>query len=361
MMKKTRFGLIGCGDIAHVRYFYSFPLLKNAELVGLYDINEPFLKATAEKLGVKAYDSYEQMLDDLSIDAIIVTTYHPSHVQLSIQALKAGKHVISEKPVATSVEDALLLKKEAQKSNRIFMALPNDASPEIVKVKELIDKNVIGNVCSIDGLFAHQGPLHAPWFFDYQKAQWGVLADLGIYPISTLTYLFGPVDRVSGETRCLQKRRISLQNEVIVPSVEDNAVATLAWADGKLATIRSNWCTAADKNFCFWEMNIYGSDGIIYLNVMNKEETVVVISPDKPVEGGKQIKFKGLDCCYNIDVGDADVKADVMKIFLKAVEKNEKMPDDGCSIVRQTHVIEIIDKIYQSSNLGKMMKIDSVF
>ena len=74
-MNKIRFGLIGCGDIAHIRYFYSIPHFEEIELVGIYDMNKPFLQKTAEELGVKAFNSYEEMLDDPTIDAVIVTTY----------------------------------------------------------------------------------------------------------------------------------------------------------------------------------------------------------------------------------------------------------------------------------------------
>ena len=74
---------------------------------------------------------------------------------------------------------------------------------------------------------------------DYEKAQWGVLADLGVYSISTLSYLFGPVARVYGETRCFEKRRVSDAGEEFIPSVEDNVAATLVWDDGKVATMRS--------------------------------------------------------------------------------------------------------------------------
>lgn len=360
-MSKIKFGLVGCGNIAHIRYFYSFPHLENAELVGIYDIDTDFLKETAEEYGVKAYQTYQEMLDDPAIDAIIVTTYHPTHTPLAIQALQAGKHVISEKPVATSLKDAERLAKAAEETDKILMTLPNDAYPQIEKVKELLADQVIGDVCSVDGLFAHQGPLHAPWFFDYQKAEWGVLADLGIYPISVLTYLFGPVTRVSGETRCLQKRRISESGEEIIPSVEDNIVATLAWEDGKLATVRSNWCTAAHKDACLWELKIYGSKGIIHLNMMRKDRAVVVISPGREVPGGEKVTYAGLDYCYNIDVGETDSHVDVMKVFLKAIETGEKIPNNGCSIVRQRHVIEIIDKLYESSRSGKMMELTTTF
>ena len=360
-MEKIRFGLVGCGNIAHIRYFYAISHLDEVELKGIYDIDTEFLKKTAKELNIKAYDSYEDMLKDPEIDAIIVTTYHPTHARLSMQALAAGKHCISEKPVATSMEDAFALKEAAAASDKILMTLPNDAYPQIEMVKKLIRDGVIGEVCSVDGLFAHQGPLHAPWFFDYKKAEWGVLADLGVYPISALTYLFGPVSKVCGETRCLQKRRISEAGEEIIPTVEDNIAAILSWGDGKLATIRSNWCTAAHKDACLWEIKIFGSKGIIHLNMMSKETNVVVISPYAEVPGGKKIRYQEHDYCYLMDVGETDLDIDVLKVFINAIKKNEKLPDNGSSIVRQAHVIEIIDKLYKSSRNGQTYELTSKF
>ena len=360
-MGKIRFGLIGCGNIAHIRYFYAFDNLDTIELAGIYDKDEEFLKATSKEIGVKAFASYGDMLNDPSIDAIIVTTYHPTHAELTIQALKAGKHVITEKPIATSVNDALLIKQAAAETDKIYMALPDDAYPPVEKVKTLLKQGVIGQVCSIDGYFGHHGPLHAPWFFDYDRAEWGVLADLGVYPISTLTYLFGPVGRVSGEISCLQKTRISEANETFTASVEDNIAALLAWPDGKFATIRSNWCTVGYKDDSIWDFRIYGSEGIIYLDMMLKSSEVVVYLPDKQPSEAKEIKHLGKNKCFQYSIGEADMSLDLMNQFVEAIKKNQKMPDDGCSIVRQSHVIEIIDKIYQSAKAGKMLELTTRF
>ena len=360
-MNKIRFGLIGCGDIAHIRYFYSIPHFEEIELVGIYDMNKPFLQKTAEELGVKAFNSYEEMLDDPTIDAVIVTTYHPSHTPLAIQALKAGKHVISEKPVSVSIEQAKQLKEAADQTDKVFMAMPNDAYPQIEKVKELIEQGVIGEVCAIDSVFAHHGPLHAPWFFDYEKAQWGVLADLGVYSISTLSYLFGPVARVYGETRCFEKRRISDAGEEFIPSVEDNVAATLVWDDGKVATMRSNWCTGVHKDHGLWRFTFNGSKGIIHLDMARTDHPIIVVSPNCEIPGAEKVSFMGQDYCYSVSVGKVDNNDSVLELFLDAIKNNRKFPDNGCSIVRQNHVIEIIDRIYESSRTGKAYEITSKF
>ena len=73
------------------------------------------------------------MLDDPTIDAVIVTTYHPSHTPLAIQALKAGKHVISEKPVSVSIEQAKQLKEAAAQTDKVFMLCPMTHIPKLRK------------------------------------------------------------------------------------------------------------------------------------------------------------------------------------------------------------------------------------
>ena len=360
-MDKLRFALVGCGDIAHIRYFYAFDKMSDQiTLLGIYDQDTDFLKKTAQELGVRAYESFDQLLADPQVEAVIVTTYHPSHAEYSIRALKAGKNVLSEKPIATCREDALRIGEQVKQTGLVYMALPNDAYPHVKAVKRMIEEGVIGDVCQMDGVFSHQGPLHAPWFFDRQKAQWGVLADLGVYPISLMTYVFGPVQSVSGKVTMLQKQRTGLKGEDIRPSVEDSAAALLIWADGKTATIRTNWCTAADKNACVWDLRIYGSKGVIYLNMNDAQYRVVVYSPYTPLSD-KKIRYAGFDDCYCIDTGESDAHTDILKEYLDAVRNGVPIPKDGCSIQRQTHVIEIIDRIYQSSQSGQTLTVESQF
>lgn len=360
-MRIIKCALAGCGDIARGRYFYSFEKMKDrTELIGVYDTDRERLHKTAEELRVKEYTSWEELLQDEEVEAVIVTSYHTTHARLVTEALNAGKHVLCEKPVATNLKDALMIKEASEKTSKILMALPNDAYTHIREVKKMIGQGLIGNVCAVDGVFAHQGPLHAPWFFDKSKAEWGVLADLGIYPISMLTYLFGPVDEVYGKTNIMQRERTSLKGEKFSPTVEDNAVAVMNWKDGKVATIRANWCTAADKDLCVWDFRIYGDKGIIYINMNDAQHRVIVYSPYQKVNDSK-ITYAGFRDCYKIQVDMSDLNIDILEEFAEAVDKNQKFPEDGCSITRQIHVVEIIEGVYASSEKGNAVKIHSTF
>ena len=112
-MKKVKYAIIGFGGIAENRIAKEgfacdkarFAALENAELVGAYDLFAG-RKTAAEALGLKWYDSIDAILADPAIDAVYVATNNATHAEISIKALEAGKHVIVEKPIATSIADA---------------------------------------------------------------------------------------------------------------------------------------------------------------------------------------------------------------------------------------------------------------
>ncbi len=121
-MKKVRYALIGFGGIAENRLAKEgfacdkarFKPLKKAELVGAFDVN-PAREAAAKALGLKWYKTIDDVLADKTIDAVDIATNNTNHAPIALKALEAGKHVIVEKPIATSVEDAKAMIKLAAK------------------------------------------------------------------------------------------------------------------------------------------------------------------------------------------------------------------------------------------------------
>ena len=114
-------GVLGCGPIAQAAHFESCTKASNADLYAICDVAPDLLeRMAATHKPAKAYSEYEAMLADSEVDAIIVATADAFHVSASIQALEAGKHVLCEKPVATSVEDAVALRAAVEASGRTF-------------------------------------------------------------------------------------------------------------------------------------------------------------------------------------------------------------------------------------------------
>lgn len=351
-------GVIGCGDIARNRYFPSIEALSELKLAGVYSRTPATCDDIVRRYGGKVHSTLDSFLQDRVIEAVIITSPHPSHAELTIRALQAGKHVLTEKPMATSLADAAQIRAVAERSPGIFMALPFDDSAPMNEAKRLIQSGAIGKVSSADAVLAHHGPLHAPWFFNRETAEWGVLGDLGIYLISQLTYLLGPARSVFGQVATVFPERTSANGRSFKTTVDDNVVAVGVWPEDILATIRSNWCSPADKRNLIWDARIYGTTGILFINLASSDNTVVVYSPERQIEGAKKIFYNGLMQCYRPFLPPWDLHKDIVRSFAKAIARGRLGATDDTSIGRQHHVIQIIAKLYESSRTGRVQSLE---
>ena len=370
MAKKVRYVQVGCGNIAHGRYFAAREVVSDfIELIGIWDWDPKVREDVSAELSVPAYSSWEEVLKDSNVDAVIITTYHTSHKQLSLEAIRAGKHVLVEKPMGISLEEAREMAEAEKLTDRVFMALPNDELPYFAKAKELIHSGIIGDVVSATSVYSHHGPLHAPWFFDHDLANWGVLADLGIYSISLFTYLFGPVEKVCGQVNRMQNHRISDDGVDFYPTVEDNTAVIMKWADGKVATVNSSWCAGVHKSWTMHDVTIWGTKGSIYIDRVNSATPLVLYaSCGQSVPDGKLIEFRGRKDCYAVSYDEQpgldrrqSQAYEILKLFSNTILKKEKIDPKGCSVSRQMHVVELIDKIYKSSKDGKIYDLETKF
>ena len=119
--RRLKVGILGCGQIAQAAHFDSVVKARNAQLYAICDVAEDLLQRMASTYKpVKTFGDYDEMLADLDVDAVIVATSDPFHVPASMAALKAGKHVLCEKPIGVSVEEVEELKREVEKSGRVL-------------------------------------------------------------------------------------------------------------------------------------------------------------------------------------------------------------------------------------------------
>jgi predicted dehydrogenase len=343
--------VIGCGDIARARYFPAIDKAPDFELRGVYNRTPSVGEATVSLHGGTNYARLDDLLRAPEIDAVVISTPHPSHADLAVLCLEAGKHVLCEKPMATSVADAMRIEDAAARSGQVFMALPFDRSPAVEEAKRLIDANAIGRVSMADAVLAHRGPKHAPWFFDAEKAQWGVLADLGVYLISQLTYLFGPALTVRGKVDTIFPERRGNAGEVINATVDDNAIAILELPNGILGSIRANWCSPSDHRNVISQTRIHGTTGMIFINLASKTDRVVVFSPEREVPNATLIEYSGMTNCYRPQLESYNDDLEIMRVFAEQIRAGRGGKTGG-NLSRQRHVIEIIDKIYASSQSG---------
>ena len=184
-----KIGILGCGKIAQVRHIPEYNDNPNCELVGFFNPTKSRAEDMAAKYGGKAYDTAEELLADPAIDAISVCAANNAHAELTIKALKAGKHVLCEKPMAISLADCEEMVKVAKENGKLLMIGQNQ---RLTKAHELAKKMIadgeIGKVITFRTTFGHGGPEtwsitpgKNTWFFDKTKAAMGAMADLGIH------------------------------------------------------------------------------------------------------------------------------------------------------------------------------------
>ena len=135
-----------------------------ARIAGLYDLNQERAQALAAQYGAKAYESYEALLADPAIDAVSVCSANVSHAEIAVAALAAGKHVLCEKPMATTLEDCERMVAAAQKSGKYLMIDQNQRlAGAHRKARELIRAGAIGKPLTSARRSATAGRRHGAW------------------------------------------------------------------------------------------------------------------------------------------------------------------------------------------------------
>lgn len=251
-MKKVGIGIIGCGNIseAYLKAALQFPIL---DIRGLADLLPSAAQARAEQFGLRAC-SVQALLDDPSVEIIVNLTIPAAHVEVGLQALHAGKHVHSEKPLGLSTAHARkLLELAAQKNLRVGCAPDTFLGGSHQACRQLIDNGAIGQVVGGSAYFMCPG--HERWHPNpafYYAQGGGPMLDMGPYYITALVNLLGPVRRVSGAaTRTRAERTITsepLNGQIIQVEVATHVAGTLEFVSGAVINIAMSFDVPKHKH-----------------------------------------------------------------------------------------------------------------
>ncbi|KAF1299615.1 hypothetical protein BAU15_02940 [Enterococcus sp. JM4C] len=216
------FGIIGCGGIART-HALGLVTVANVELKACCDTDEKKGEAFSREFNCQFYRSYQEMLQDSSIDAVIIATPHYLHAKMSIAALTNKKHVLCEKPMATTLEDAKrVLQVAASESVQYHVCYQNRFNPSFVQLKEWVMAEKFGKLRGIRGIltWCRKADYYdsSDWKGTWVKEGGGVLINQAIHSIDAITWLVGIPQKIKGEIMT------SLLDEVI--EVEDTAMAT---------------------------------------------------------------------------------------------------------------------------------------
>ena len=238
--------IIGCGSITLWRHAPECAQSKNIDLVGFYDRHEDRCKEFAEKYNAKAYKSYEEVLADENVDAVIICTANKYHCSMAVEAFKSGKHVLCEKPVAVNKKEAKKMIAAAKKYDKKFMVAHSQRFDAVnQKLKQITETENIGRIISFRTVFGHRGPEtwsatkgNSTWFMNKKEAGLGALGDIGIHKADLIHWIINDnIKYVTATVKTLDKK---LSDGSLI-AMEDNAFCILESEKGICGTMEASW------------------------------------------------------------------------------------------------------------------------
>jgi 1,5-anhydro-D-fructose reductase (1,5-anhydro-D-mannitol-forming) len=250
-----RWLVVGVGDISTKRVLPAILAEPRSKLAGIVTRDA----AKAQAYGVQAWASLDAALSECDADAVYVATPVFLHAPQTIAALRRGWHVLCEKPMALSFEEAVSMQKAAEENGRTLgIAYYRRMYPKVNRARELIAAGAIGRpvfaeAAAHDWLVPVEGVRE--WLTDPAKAGGGPLHDIGCHRIDLMNYLFGKAARAVGQLSTL----------VHPIAVEDNASVMIEYDSGVRAIVDVRWHSRVPRD----EFRIRGTEGEIDLTPLN--------------------------------------------------------------------------------------------
>ncbi|MCV3296611.1 MAG: Gfo/Idh/MocA family oxidoreductase [Oenococcus sp.] len=344
--KKLNVAVIGCGKIAQMRHLPEYAANPNVTLVGYFDYTAQRAARAAQEYGGQVYASIKELLADSKIDAVSVCLANAAHAQVSIQALEAGKDVLCEKPMATTIEDCKAMIHAARDYHRALMIGHNQRLAQAhLTAKKLLSQGLIGRVLSFKTTFGHGGPEQwsvnagpGTWFFDQNRSKFGAIFDLGVHKTDLIQYLLDSrVVSVSAKMATLDKK--DADGNFI--AVDDNAISIYTMANGAIGTMSASWTYYGEEDN---STILYGSKGIMKIY-------------DDPHYAIKIILKNGEKIFYDTDqiqTNDHQANSGVIDEFVSAIlEKRPSMIDAITVLAAMRAVFAAVE----SNKLGKTVQV----
>lgn len=248
-----RFGVIGCGEIGSLRAA-AIGRLPECRLVTVADVDAGRARALSDRHGAVSSPDWLSLARRDDVDAVVVSTPPPLHEEMVVGALRAGKHVLCEKPLGRTTDECRRMLDAAEQSGRLLATGFNYRFyPAVVKAREILDSGVIGDLDHIRSYAGHPGgkEFTHPWVHDVEVMGGGTLLDNGIHIVDLTRYFLGEVAEVKG---------YATGHVWSFPGCEDNGFALLRSPAGKVASLHTSW--SEWRGYRFW-IEIYGTRGCV--------------------------------------------------------------------------------------------------
>lgn len=271
-MKILKWGFIGCGEVCEKKSGPAFGEVEGSSVVAVMSRTAEKARSYAERHGVKRwYTDAQQLIDDPEVNAVYVATPPSSHATFAIMAMKAGKPVYVEKPLASTYDDCARINRISEQTGvPCFVAYYRRYLPYFLRVKDIIDQGVIGRVVNVQVRFAdpprdldYAHPENLPWRLQPETSGGGYFYDLAPHQLDLLQYIFG----VIVEARGICANRGGLY------SAEDSVSAVFRFENGMPGS--GSWSFVAHESAREDRILVIGQQGSLSFSVFSYQPITV--------------------------------------------------------------------------------------
>ncbi|PZE21801.1 Gfo/Idh/MocA family protein [Paenibacillus xerothermodurans] len=346
-------GVIGAGNIGNV-HIHEFKKIREAAIAAVTDVYLPLAESRAKEHGIpKVHASYEEMLQDPSLDAVIVAVPNEMHAPIAIRALEAGKHVLLEKPMAINGTSAKQIVKAHRASNKILMIGHQMRWESInLQVKEQIDKGALGQIYNVKaGWMRRKGiPGWGTWFTQMAKSGGGPLIDIGVHMLDLSLHLMGSPRPVSvfGTTYAEfgpKRKGIGTWGKPDwngTYDVEDLATALIKMDNGSTLTLDVSWAAHSDMLDNQPYIYVMGSEGGATLRGKHGRLFTELFDRTAEVE-------------LSVPDNDEGARVRLSRHFVECICEGKEPITSALSGLSNNLVLEAI---YESSRTGSVVTLD---
>lgn len=341
-MKRIRTAVAGCGKVS-LGYIPDLQASPYAELTAVCDVRAETAAEAAGRFGVpRHYVDVGEMLEKERVELLVNLTSMTHHAPINCLALEAGCHVFCEKPLATTLEDALALADLSHDRGLALWCAPNTPiSPAFRFMAERIRSGKLGSVHVAQGIYGHRGPDWGAWF--YEKGG-GALFDLGVYNVTTLTGLLGPVVGVAAMAGVAVPER-TIGGRVVRVEAEDNAAVILDHGNCVYSTVQTGFVYRSQHRD--GTIQIIGTEGAMAMEGFDWAPTGVHVFAEK----GKPWDY------YTFRGESYDWKSGASYMARCLATGERPLLGTGHAV----HVMEVMTAALRSAKSGRRERVESVF
>ena len=271
-MKEVKWGFIGCGEVTERKSGPAFSLIPGSSVVAVMSRNREHARSYAERHGIHTwYDDAQQLVDDPEVTAVYIATPPSSHATYAIMAMRSGKPVYIEKPMAASYPDCQRINRISEQTGvPCFVAYYRRYLPYFLKVKDLVNSGAIGKVINVQVRFAvpprdlDYNRDNLPWRVQRDIAGGGYFYDLAPHQIDLLQEMFGPILRAHGY--CTNRGGLY--------QTEDSVSASFQFSDGLPGS--GSWCFVAHQSAKTDRISIVGDRGQLGFSVFTYDPITLI-------------------------------------------------------------------------------------